>query len=353
MEHELTESQELIRRAAADLFGRRYDLATTRELQAGPVRYHATLWSDICDLGWTALPFPEYVGGVEGSLLDAAVLVHEFGRAAATTPYVHSCIAAGLALAPDLPDLASDIASGIALVIPAVATGEALESTELGTDGRTRLTGSVVGVPWLPLATHLLVKRSNSWVLVDADSDGLSSVDLATSTAEPLATVQFDAVEGVAVRPRSNATDPFLLGATGQAVALSGLASRALEVAIAYANERVQFGRRIASFQALQHKAADMYVAIEAAKNLSFKAAWAHSSAPDSFGRLARFSKSMSGDAASFVTRQSIQLHGGVAFVDHHVAQLFYLNAITAASSYGSGQQHRELVANSLLMEAG
>jgi hypothetical protein len=148
-------------------------------------------------------------------------------------------------------------------------------------------------------------------------------------------------------------TDPCLLGAAGQAVVLAGLAARALEVAVAYANERVQFGRPIASFQALQHKAADMHVAVEAARNLAFKAAWAHTAAPGSFGRLARFAKSMAGDAAGHVTRQSIQLHGGVAFVDHHVAQLFYLNAIAAASTYGSGQEHRQSLADSLQVEVG
>ena len=350
MDHELTESQELMRRAAADLFSRRFNLASTRDLQATSIRYHDTLWSNICELGWTALPFPEQVGGVDGSLLDAAVLVHEFGRAAATTPFVHACIAAGLSLATDAPELASDVASGMALVIPAFA-GDRVNVSAAGPGEPVRLSGSIVGVPWLSMATHIIAKTSDSWVLVETSDGSITVTDLATSTAEPLAHLEFASTEGTVLSARTDASDPYLLGAAGQAVMLAGLASRALEVAIDYANGRIQFGRRIASFQALQHKAADMHIAVEAARSIAFKAAWAHGAQPADFGRLARFAKSMAGDAAGHVTRQSIQLHGGVAFVDHHVAQLFYLNAIAAASTYGTGQEHRQALADFLLAE--
>src|SRR5690606_14555716 len=157
------------------------------------------------------------------------------------------------------------------------------------------LSGTVAAVPWTPLATHLLVGTGGQWALVEANAGGVTARPLAASTGEPLSMVTFDGVEGRALAPRTPISDPLLLGAAGQALALAGMSSRALEVAVAYAGERVQFGRLIGSFQAIQHRCADMHVAAQTASRLGHKAAWAHRASPDTFERSARYAKAFAG----------------------------------------------------------
>ena len=121
-----------------------------------------------------------------------------------------------------------------------------------------------------------------------------------------------------------------------------GCAQNALDCAVQYAKDRIQFGKPIGSFQAIQHKCADMLIEVEVGRNLAYRAAAFEDTAD--LHHAAAYAKSYLGDAATRVTRAAIQVHGGVGFVDNHRVQPFYRLALTYNSLYGTAHDHRREV---------
>lgn len=345
MDHELSESQRLLKRSAAEFFAQQYPLDRLRELQGDRTTRDPELWSALVLLGWTAAPFPEQIGGVAGSLLEAAPLLEEMGRAAYPSPYVHSCVAGGLGLGDSAHDgaLVAAIASGDATVIWSPHTGLTPPVRREG----GRLQGRVLGVAWPELATHFLVPTREGVALVEAADDGVSRRNLDSSGAESVGEVVFAGAAVEAMVPASVGEYVILAGASGTALMLLGAGERALELAVEYARQRVQFGQPIGAFQALQHKCANMLIEMEVARGLAYKAAATHGT--DAFPRLARYAKSFAGDASRRVTRDAIQIHGGVGFIDNHKVQLPYRLAGSLNAAYRTAHEHRAVVAAGLL----
>ncbi|HKS92906.1 MAG TPA: acyl-CoA dehydrogenase family protein, partial [Tepidiformaceae bacterium] len=176
MDYELTESQRLLKRSAADFFTREYPLDRMREFRHDRDTNERELWTAMSAMGWDAAPFAEEVGGFPGSLMDAAVLLEEMGRAACASPYVHSNVAAGLALAAAGHQIAAAIAAGDAVVVPAPQT--ALSGATDSPD--RRLNGTYLAVPWVNLATHYLVPLdAQRFALVNANDVKAERLDSA------------------------------------------------------------------------------------------------------------------------------------------------------------------------------
>jgi alkylation response protein AidB-like acyl-CoA dehydrogenase len=135
----------------------------------------------------------------------------------------------------------------------------------------------------------------------------------------------------------------------GLAVEAVGVAARALELAVAYANERKQFGRPIGSFQAVKHKCVDMMVAVETARSLTYYAAWAVSEDAADVDTAVAMAKAYAGDVAKTVTSEAIQVHGGIGFTWEHVIHLYHRRALAIGAAFGGAVDHRETVADALL----
>jgi alkylation response protein AidB-like acyl-CoA dehydrogenase len=336
MDHRLSETQELLRSTAADFFGREYPLERMREIYASPEGWDERMWRSPQALGWDSAPFPEEVGGFEGSFLEASVLMEELGKACAAVPYPHSTIAAGLALT----ELATDIAAGSRVVIPAF-WGDATVEAGLAS-------GTIASVPFAAQATDLLLRSGEGVALVSLQGDGVvvervRSAGLQPSYQVTLSEAPVTEAGGSEAVERVNA-----LGATATALMLLGLSETALDLAVNYARERIQFERPIGSFQALQHRMADMHINIEIGRNLAYKAAWQHSTG-ETFAETARHAKSWLGDTAAFVTRQSLQIHGGVGVIDNHRAQLPYRFGLELSAAYGAPHDQRRALDDALL----
>ena len=347
MDHRLTESQELLRRSAADFFNQKFPLDRMRELYNDRPARDAELWPALISLGWTAAPFPEVVGGFPGGLMEAAPLIEEMGRAAFATPFVHSSVAAGLALAGQLG------ASGLA---PKLASGEftVVWCGPSGLDAPPQLNGSSVsgtvhGVAWPELATHFLVPAAGSVLLVEATATGVSRRNLDSPGAEAAGQVIFAGAPVLQVFDAGLAADVLLGGAAGNALLLLGASERALELAVEYAKTRIQFGQPIGAFQSIQHRCADMLIAVEVSRNLAYKAAAMHGTG--AFERSARRAKAFLGDVARRVTRDAIQIHGGVGFVDNHRVQLSYRMTLSASAYYDTPHEHRAVISQLVLAE--
>ncbi|MEO6045340.1 MAG: acyl-CoA dehydrogenase family protein [Tepidiformaceae bacterium] len=345
MDHRLTESQELLRKSAADFFNRQYPLDRMRELYGDRPRRDAELWPALISLGWTAAPFGEAIGGFPGSLMEAAPLIEELGRAAFATPFVHSSVAAGLALAsrPEAADLAAKLASGVMTAAWCAPSG--LDGPLSASGGA--ISGTVRGAVWPELVTHFLVPAGDVVALVDAAAGGISRRNLETPGAESVGEVSFSEAPVVRTLDAALSTDILLGGAAGNAIILLGASERALEIAVDYAKMRIQFGQPIGAFQSIQHRCADMLIAVEVSRNLAYKAAAVHGTSE--FPRAARNAKAYLGDSARRVTRDAIQIHGGVGFVDDHRVQLSYRTALSASSYYETSPAHRAVVSQLVL----
>lgn len=360
MDHEFSEAQQLLRRSAADFFNRDYPLDRFREIYAASPGYDPALWRSLVEMGWPAAPFPEAAGGFGGGLVDAGLLLEQMGKAACVSPYNHSTCAAGLALLECEPELAAAVAAGDAVVIPAIGrsagAGVQLDrrsSSDEDAAAEVACSGTASYVPWAEVATHFLLPLGQGEaVLIAAGQAGIAAQRLETLGGDPLYAVQFTGVRGRVVGGAALLDRVLLLGAAANALLLLGLAERALELAVTYAKDRVQFGKPIGSFQAIQHRCADMAIAIEVGRHLAYKAAWLHADGRP-IDLAARYAKAYLSDVAGYVTRQTLQIHGGVGFIDHHRAQLMYTIATATTAAYGTAREHRAAISRHLLAGGG
>jgi alkylation response protein AidB-like acyl-CoA dehydrogenase len=128
-----------------------------------------------------------------------------------------------------------------------------------------------------------------------------------------------------------------------------GIGSKAVELAVDYAKEREQFGRRIGAYQAVSHALVDAYVAVELARSLAYWAAWSVAEAVDDADRAVAAAKSQAGEAAVLACERSIQAHGGIGFTWEHPLHRYYKRALWLEGALGYGREHRAAIAASLL----
>jgi alkylation response protein AidB-like acyl-CoA dehydrogenase len=127
-----------------------------------------------------------------------------------------------------------------------------------------------------------------------------------------------------------------------------GVAQRALDLSVAYANERQQFGRPIGSFQAVKHKCVDMMVGVETARSLAYYAAWAVTENAPDVDEAVAMAKAYASDVATTVTSEAIQVHGGIGFTWEHDIHLYHRRALAIAAAFGSGVELRDRVADAI-----
>ena len=347
MDLNLTDSQTLLVDSAQRFFTRGYPLEKMREIFLMQERPSSPLWSELCDLGWNAAAFPEEIGGFDGGLVEAMLLLIEMGRNACITPFPHSTVATGLALRGIDDALCAAIANSQAIVLPVPG---ALVEKGGSLDG-DRLSLRTLPVAWADEATHFLVEAEGRALLVRAGQSAIVFTPLLATHGEPLFSLTMKNAE---VRDLGAAADIFPaignFGAFACAALLLGISERALELAVDYAKEREQFGRPIGSFQAIQHKAADMKIVNEVGRSLVMRAAAEQDA--KSFGLAASRAKSWTADNARKVTRDAMQIFGGISFCGDHPIQMYYQFVITLANHYGVAHEHREAVAATLLGEA-
>ena len=330
----------------------------------------------MADLGWLGLVFPEEYDGVGSSFLDLAALLEEMGRALLPGPFVPTVVLAGrpiLAAGTEeqkqefLPKIASgDMILTLALTEPSgslKAAGVTVLATPAGDD--FIIEGTKLFVPDAHIADYILcVARTKdgptkeegiTLFLVDANTAGVQTEVLNTITGEKLCEVIF---RNVTV-PKENIlgelhkgwpiVQRLLVEATvAESCWMIGGARWALEDTVQYAKERIQFGRPIGSFQAIQHKCADMAAEVEGATSIAYYAAWAVSEDDPQGTVAASMAKAYCSDIYKHITAEGIQIHGGIGFTWDHDMHLYFKRAKASEVAFGDGDYHRDLVANTL-----
>ncbi|MGW2405509.1 acyl-CoA dehydrogenase family protein [Streptomyces sp. NPDC001739] len=355
----LTEEQEELRSAVRSLLARHEGPAAWRPLTE--------------QIGVAGLAVPEEYGGAGCGAREVHAVLEELGRTLSPVPYLGSAVLTVQAL------LASGDKAACARLLPRLAEGRAVGSLAWaeqgswdpasiraeaapGPDGTWRITGVKEHVLAGAEADVLLVAARTaagvSLFEVAVDSTGLRRDPVVTmDQTRAQACVLLDAAEGRLIGT-DGAGDRILshvlnLACTALAAEQVGAAERALERTVAYAKERVQFGRPIGSFQAVKHRLADAYVLVESARSAALGAAFAAAEDSPELTRYAAVAKSACSEAFSAVAGEMVQLHGGIGITWEHDAHRFLKRAHSAAQLFGPPAWHRHRLSADLGLTVG
>jgi alkylation response protein AidB-like acyl-CoA dehydrogenase len=368
MYFDLTDEQQAIKSTARDFLAARYKSERIRALAESENGFEQGDWEEMAELGWPGLALPEEWGGQGLGTVELAVLFEEMGYALAPSPLLSNTIV-GLALALGGTDeqrerflrpLAGGTLRGTPALFDAGSTAPpgvfTLEARRDGDgvvlDGEKTLVMDAGAADFLMVATadggRHLVERAADGVTVRPEA----SID----PTRRLYSVRFDAVR-VPGQDTMQATGQdyfpvFLQACIALAAESTGVAQRTMEMAVAYAKDRRQFGRPIGSYQAVSHRCAQMLLETENARSAVYGAAWAADAAPESSPRAAFMAKAYASDAGWRVPDASLQVHGGIGFTWEHDLHFFLKRGRANASMFGDARWHRDRVADLVLAES-
>ncbi len=343
MDFALSDDQEELRKVARSFLKTRCPTAEVRRLEADGSGWSPELWSEMAEMGWVGMALP----GGGGDLVDLAVVFEELGRAVCPTPMFSTVALGGLTLAAAgrLPD---GVAEGSVLVGTALVdvAEDALELEGGGSSARVRGTAPIAYD--VEGATHLLVVAGGALVLLPADQPTVASTRLRPMSNDRLFELRLDGAEGEVVGDAAELLAPALSRATAlRCVELVGVMGRALEMAADYTRTRVQFGKPLGSFQAVQHRLADNLLDLEGARLAAYRAVWALASDPVS-PREVSVAKAWVSDAGQRVAFGAQQVHGGIGVDMDYDLQLYFRRAKALELELGSAPQHRTRLAGTL-----
>jgi alkylation response protein AidB-like acyl-CoA dehydrogenase len=371
-----SEHSALLKDSVADFIERGMDIARVRALRGTPGEYDRAVWRQMAELGWLGISIPEAYGGMGLGLAETAIVAEGLGRALAPEPYTACAVLAAGAIA------ASDNEALKHALLPAIAGGEriaalawqedagALDGNHIAAratpfEGGYRLSGTKRYVSGAAGAdAYVVAARSDEGLVlgvVERDAPGVSLELAAIADGRHFGTLALDdaLVPREKVAAVGEAAAEALAGALDRARAIAaaelyGVMSRALEMSVDYMKTRVQFGKPIGSFQALQHRAVDLYIQQQLASAVLDDSLQALDAQPDATARagIASRLKARCSDAAVRITREAIQIHGAIGFTDEYDAGLYLKRALVLAAWLGNGTQHRRRYA-SLALKAG
>ena len=370
MDLRLSEDQRLIAESAAGFLADAAAMPATRAAADSVAGIDARLWQGLAELGWCGVHLPEQHGGLGLGPIELALLQEQLGRRLACVPFMDSALAAALLC---------DVGEGNAVAahwLPALTSGQSIATVanEAGSarawreGSQWRLQGHWARLGSAMQADLLLLPASADdgeevLLALPRDSAGLQLRELQTidrtrrcadvSAAEP---VVLDADACVARGPAlADALQRHrALAALALAAEQVGVAQQCLDQSVAYTQERMQFGRPVASFQAVKHRCALMMVLLESARSAVYGAAARLAEAPAAAERelVAALALVEANEAALFCAAEAIQLHGGVGFTWEYDPHLYFKRAQANSQRLGPASAWLERVAVQLLDEA-
>jgi len=373
MDLSLSEEQEMLRKSAREFLDRECPKKLVREMEQDEKGYSPELWKKMAELGWMGLVFPEEYGGT-GSFLSLIILLEEMGRALLPGPFVSTVVCSGLPILHYgteeqkrnllLPIVQGELIMTLAVTEPETQFGEVLSQakepeTKAVRDGNNyTISGIKLFVPDAHVANWLLclarTGKGVSLFLIDSKSQGIKCDLLKTMASDKQCEVTLDNVRVPATNIMGGIGKGWeIVERIGQWAALANCAlilgglEQVLEATVSYAKQRVQFERLIGSFQAIQHKCADMLIDVDGARFLTYEAAWKLSQNLPA-GKESSMAKAWTSDASRKVCLEAIRVHGGVGISVDHDMQLYFRRAKAMEITWGNGDFHREIVARSI-----
>lgn len=368
MKFSFSDEQEGFRTALRRFLSDTSPSVEVRRLMETDIGYDVDVWRQMSeDLGLTAIHIPESYGGQGFGVSELAIASEEMGRALLCAPYFASTVMAATAiLKAGTQDQKQTLLPGIASgeIIATLAytethghwDAEAVTMTATPADGKYVLNGTKSFVLDGHSAELLVVvaRRPDSngadglsFFTVAGDAAGLERVLLkSTDPTRKLAKLTFSNVEATLLGEEGGAIGPLRdtldIAAICLANEMVGGAERLFEDAVAYAKMRVQFGRPIASFQSLKHKAAEMLMDVELAKSGAYYAAAAVDEGDEDVSALASLAKANAADTYMQIAIHAVQIHGGIGFTWENDTHLWYKRAKSSEVFLGGSDYHRE-----------
>lgn len=370
MEFSLSAEQQLLKKEVRHFLEAECPKSGLRALHDSDLGYSAGMWRKMAGLGWLGLMMPEEYGGVGGTLVDLAVLLEEVGRATAPGPFF-STLVLGV-----LPVIAAGSEEQKKRLLSGVANGEMLLTmavAEPATDGSPdhisaraarapggcfTVSGAKLFVPNAHSADVILVAARTGAAgppeiglfMVDGKSPGITLTALRTIAADRQQEVRLEKAPCAAAdtlgAPSQGwpVVESTLRKATAlQCVEMVGVAHKALELTAAYAGARVQFGRPIGAFQAVQHRLADMLTDVESARWLSYQAVWRLDRRLPAAKEVS-MAKAWASDACQRVVSGAQHIHGGVGFDADYDLHYHFRWSKALELNLGSAPVHKTLV---------
>ncbi|MEO6197039.1 MAG: acyl-CoA dehydrogenase family protein [Dehalococcoidia bacterium] len=367
----LDEQQEMLKNFARDFLEKECPESVVREMEEDEKGYSPELWKKMAEQGWMGLIIPEQYGGTGMTLCELTVLLEEFGRALVPGPFFSTVVLGATPIMEAgteeqkqqfLPKVANgEVILTLALTEPSAkwsADGVTLEAKKDGSD--YVLNGTKLFVPDAHVSDYMVVVARTggsgedgiTLLIVDSKSPGIKFDVLKTIAADKQCEVTFENVKV----PAAN-----LLGAEGKGwpiiektekvatvaacAYLVGLSQMDFDITLNYAKERVQFGRPIGSFQAIQHKLADAVIDVDGSRFITYKAAWSMTEGEPDADLMVSMAKAWASDASRRVVAHGQQIHGGIGFTKEYKIQLYFRRQKWQELMWGDADHHREKVA--------
>ena len=372
----LSEEQELLKNFARDFLEKECPEKHVREMEEDEQGYSPELWKKMAEQGWQGLIVPDQYGGTGMGFIDLIILAEEFGRALVPGPFIPTVVGGATVLLEAGSDAQKQqylpkVASGeqiwtLAFTEPSArfdAEGVELEAKAQGDD--FVLNGTKLFIRDAHVSDYMtVVARTKqgkdatdgiTLLIVDSKSPGISFTQLKTIAADKQCEVKFENVKV----PKANVIgqvdkgwDVFeriaRKGTVIECAYLVGLAQKDFEISVQYAKDRIQFGRPIGSFQAIQHKAADMITDVDGARFITYKAAWSVAEEQPDADLDVHMAKAWCSEATRRVVAHGQQIHGGIGFTKEYIIQLYFRRQKASELAWGDADFHREHVAELL-----
>jgi acyl-CoA dehydrogenase len=364
----LTDDQLMFRDAARRFAAERAPVAHLRKLRddADPVGFSREVWKEMAEMGWAGVLVPEDHGGVGFGFVGAGLIATEIGRNLSSTPMLSSAVLAVTALLrggaqAQKETLLPAIAGGDLLI--AFATDECVRHTpyHIATrcTGKYKLSGRKLHVLDGHIADRLIVSARTSGdtgardgitlFLVDPKANGVtitrsSMVDSRNSATIDLQNVLVSDADVVGTFDKGAIVLDAVLDA-GRAVLageLLGVAEEAFERTLTYLREREQFGVKIGTFQALQHRAAHLFCEIELVRSVVLRTLQALDAGEPTASSLVCLAKAKASDVARIATNEAVQMHGGIGMTDEFDIGFFMKRARAATETFGDQYYHTD-----------
>ncbi|MGP3668180.1 MAG: acyl-CoA dehydrogenase family protein [Candidatus Bathyarchaeota archaeon] len=375
MDFGYSEEQEIFRKSVREFLKKECPKEKVRSLEEDEKGYSPEMWRKMAELGWMGITLPEEYGGVGGEFMDLALLMEEAGKNILPSPLLSTILCS-------LSILQYGTKQQKEKFLPKIATGEKIwtvalteaplpvyEASNIKLSARLEgdsyvLEGTKIFVPYAHVADYLLVAARTSEekdpekgitvLIVDAKKPNIKVEVIPTAAHDKQCEVKFEKVK-VSKDNVLGQIDKgweiveFILqrGAVLKCAEMLGAAEAVLEMSNNYAKERVQFDRPIGSFQAIQHKLADMLCEVDGLRHLVYKAAWEISVGSPSKLSIS-LAKVKANEVYQYVCISGIRIHGAIGFTMEHDIGLYFRRVKASEYAFGDSSFHKEIITDEL-----
>ena len=368
----LNETQQMLRTSAREFLETECPTSYVRDMERDERGYTPQLWDKLAGLGWLGLVVPEEYGGIGLGFVELAVVLEEMGRVLMPGPYFSTVVMAGMTVADagseeQRWEYLSGIASGRLIMTLALTEpsgrwdAEGVQTTARKSGDGYVLDGTKLYVPNANVSDYVIVAARTgqdesdiSLFVMPSSAEGLTVTALDTLASDK----QSELILNNVYVPGSALLGEFdggwktmertlAWGAVAKCAEMLGGAQQTLDMTVAYARQRIQFGRAIGSFQAIQHHVADMAADVEGCRYTTYQAAWTLAEGLPAEREVA-MAKAWVSDAYHRVCMTAHQCHGAVGFTKEHDLQLYSRRSKAAELMFGDAEFHMEAVASAV-----